>query len=165
MMATMFRFAAFVILAYQIVAAGSTYAQAKTERRFGVDNESENYPQRTAKEALASVVKAIDGRKYEYLLAQLLDPAYVDRRVQEHDGNFRELVKETAERFNADPTILKELKRFASQAEWEEGEDTATARLKDVKGRAVFLKKIDTRWYMENRQKAEPAPKEKEKDK
>jgi hypothetical protein len=163
MMATMFRFAAFVILAAQVVATGSAQGQAKTDRRFGVDYESENYPQKTAKDALASVVKAIDGRKYEYLLAQLLEPAYVDRRVQDHDGNFRELVKETAERFNADPTILKELKRFASEAQWEEGEDTATARLKDVKARAVFLKKIDSRWYMENRQKADAAPKEKDK--
>ena len=161
MMATMTRLTAFVILAALIGAAGVTHAQDKTDRRFGVEYDPENYSQKTAKASLASVVRAIDGRKLDYLLAQLAEPAYIDKRVRDLGGNFRDLVKETANQFNADPTMLKELKRFASEGEWEEGEDTATARLKDVKSRAVFLKKIDNRWYIENRQKAEPKEKDK----
>ena len=159
MMATMARWLAFVTLAAFIAAAGSAHAQEKTERRFGVEYDPDNYSQKTAKEALASVVKAIDGRKFDYLLAQLAEPTYIDKRVQGMDGDFRALVKETADRFNADPTLLKELKRFSNEGEWEEAEDIATAKLKDVKARAVFFKKIDNRWYLENRQKAEPKEK------
>jgi hypothetical protein len=154
-MAKLLRLLALVILAGLIGANGRSHAQAKSDRRFGIDYEPDNYSQKTAKEALASVVRAIDARKVDYLLAQLADPAYVDKRVQDLDGNFRKLVNEMTDRLASDPTTLKELKRFASEGEWEEGEDSATARLKDVKTRAVFFKKIDNRWYFENRQKAE----------
>lgn len=161
MMAKVLRWMGFVVLAGVIAGAGKLHAQAKTERRFGIEYESDTYSQKTAKEALTSVVKAIDARKVDYLLAQLTDPSYVDKRVQDLGGNFRGLVKETTDRLAADPTLIKELKRFASEGEWEEGEDTATARLKDVKTRAVFLKKIENRWYFENRQKAEAKEKDK----
>lgn len=161
MMAKLLRLLALLLLAALIGVSGRTHAQAKTDRRFGIDYEPDNYSQKTAKEALASVVRAIDARKVDYLLAQLADPGYVDKRVQGLGGNFRDLVKEMTERLAADPTMLKELKRFASEGEWEEGEDSATARLKDVKTRAVFFKKIDTRWYFENRQKAEAKEKDK----
>lgn len=140
-------------------------APAKTDRRYNVEYDPDNYSQKTAKEALSSVIKAMDGRKIDYLLAQLADPSFVDKRVQAHGGNFKEFVRQTAERLNSDPTLLRELKRFANEGMWEEADDVTTVRLKDVKARAVFLKKIENRWYLEDRQKPEAKEKEKEKEK
>jgi hypothetical protein len=141
------------------VSAPGVRAQDKGGRRFGVELDAENFPQKTPKECLASVVRAIDGRQIDYLLAQLADPAFVDQRVKTLGGDFRELVKETTERLAMDPTIVKELRRFAAEGMWEEGDDSATVKLKDVKAHTVFLKKIENRWYFENRQKPKEEPK------
>jgi hypothetical protein len=145
----------FVLRGLSDRAAPRAWAQEKPKARFNIDYDADNYPQNSPKACLGSVIKAIDARRIDYLLAQLADPQYVDARVKGLDGNFREMVKETTERLAADPTIVRELRRFLSSGDWEEGEEAASAKLKDVKNRAVFLKKINDRWYFENRQKAE----------
>src|SRR5260370_41009581 len=81
--------------------------------RYGIEADLENYPQAEAKEALASILKVIDKKKIDYLLAQLSDPQWVDNRVQKvHDGKFEELVKETTAKLANDPTEVEELRRF-----------------------------------------------------
>lgn len=132
--------------------AGTTGAQTAA-KRYGVDVNDAVFPQKTAKECLASVVKAIDGKRIDYLLAQLADPQFVDARVKALGGNFEELVKETNAKFAADPAAVKELRRFLKEGEWEEGEESTSVKLKDVKNRSVFFRKMTDRWYMENKQK------------
>ena len=44
--------------------------------RFGVASDFSSYPQATPKEALSSVLKAIDNKRIDYLLAQLSDPLF-----------------------------------------------------------------------------------------
>jgi hypothetical protein len=124
--------------------------------RYGVVLNTRLYPQANPKEALASVVSAMENGRIDYLLAHLSDPAFVENRVKQyHGGNFDDLVRETRAKLASDPGILKELRRFAKEGEWEVGESAATARLKDVKDRQVYLRKIGARWYLENRQKPE----------
>jgi hypothetical protein len=129
-------------------------APDKQPVRYGVEADLEKYPQDAPPRALASVVKAIQGNQIGYLLAQLSDPAFVDKRVQEvHGGKFEEMVRETMKKLADNPAALKELQRFAKEAEWDPVDDTAMAQLKDVKDRRVFMRKIQGRWYLENRQK------------
>jgi hypothetical protein len=51
--------------------------------RYGISGNVEFYPQGTAKEALASTAKAYENKRYEYIVAHLLDPALVDTKVNE----------------------------------------------------------------------------------
>ena len=51
--------------------------------RYGIDPNPTFYPQATPKVVLASVVKAISNRKFEYLAAQLLEPKFVEGRIDE----------------------------------------------------------------------------------
>jgi hypothetical protein len=134
--------------------SGSVTAQKKEDTRYGVAYDPDNFPQGTAKQCLGSVIKAIDKRRIDYLMAQLADPQYVDMRVKQYGGEFRDVVQETTDKVASDPAVLKELRRFLSEGEWEDGDESASVKLKDVKSRAVFLKKIENRWYFENRQKA-----------
>jgi hypothetical protein len=46
----------------------------KSTTRYGIQPNVELYPQSTPKEALGSVLKAIDAGRLPYLLAQLADP-------------------------------------------------------------------------------------------
>jgi hypothetical protein len=134
------------------LAMSGAAAQNTAGSRYNVDPDLDTYPQKTAKECLESVVKAIGGGQIDYLLAQLADPQFVDMRVQSL-GSFKELVRETTTRFAEDPAAVQELRRFLKDGQWEDGEETSVVKLKDVKNRAVFLRKLKDRWYLENRQK------------
>jgi hypothetical protein len=138
-----------------MVASEMLAQQAKEPtKRFGIEADLENYPQAEAKTAFASVLKAIDNKKIDYLLAQLSDPQWVDDRVQKvHGGKFDEMVKETTQLFANEPGVVEELRRFLREGTW--GGDDAEARvsLKDVADRQVFLRKIEARWYLKNEKK------------
>lgn len=129
-------------------------AQEKLGARFGIDPDLDNFPQKTPKETLASIIAAIPMRKIDYLVAQLADPAWVDKRVKEvHGGKFEEMVKETSAKLIDDPETVAQMRRFLKEAEWEDAEDTSSAKLKDTKDR-LFFKKLDGRWFLENRRAA-----------
>jgi hypothetical protein len=49
--------------------------------RYGVTASPEFYPQGTAKEALATAAKLLEKQRYSYLLAHVIDPAFVDGEV------------------------------------------------------------------------------------
>ena len=121
--------------------------------RHGVNPDLETYPQATPKETLASVLKAINAKRMDYLLAQLADPDFVDQSVKTADGKFDDLVQEATAKLSADPTAVKELLRFLKEGEWEASDTAAAAQLKDIKDRRVFMRKIDNRWFLQNQQK------------
>jgi hypothetical protein len=147
------RLVAVLLLVGVCVAPGrGQEAKDKIPNRFGIEAKLEDFPQDTAKKALDSVIKAIEAKKIDYLLAHLADPKFVDARVRLHDNKFDDLVKETTEYLAGDPTVLKDLKRFAKEGEWEEGDSTSVS-LKENKDKRAFLRKIGTRWFLENRQK------------
>jgi hypothetical protein len=129
-------------------------------KRYGIEADLEDYPQAAPKVALESVLKAIDNKKIDYLLAHLADPTWVDDLVKTiHDGKFEGLVKETSDKIAKDPTMIKELRRILKEGEWKEDDAAASACLKDAKDSCVFLRKIEGRWFLEDRKKAEGAGK------
>src|SRR5262245_61113248 len=69
-------------LAWLVLLLCPLAAIAQDTARYGISLDVKTYPQATAKEALASVLKAIDARKIDYLVAQLADPSFVDDRVK-----------------------------------------------------------------------------------
>jgi hypothetical protein len=153
---------------FSLVANLHAQEKDKLAKRYGLVVNATIYPQESPTQALASVVKAIQNGRIDYLLAQLADPEFVDRRVAEYRSDlvgpadartilaFDRLVKETAEHFREDPLLVKELQKFirAEKEAWEVDEDKATGKLKELPGRHVFLKKIQDRWFLENRRRA-----------
>jgi hypothetical protein len=125
-------------------------------RRHGVEADLKSFPQGTPQEALASVLKATDLRRIDYVLAHLADPQFVDRRVKESAGGFAALVRETTGKLVEDPTAVKLLRRFLKEGEWTAGDDAASVRLKDVADRSVTFRKADGRWVMENPYRPKP---------
>ena len=97
--------------------------------------------QTTPKDALGSVLKAVENKRFDYLTAQLADPAFVDDRVQRlYGGRFEQQVEDTQDRLA--PSAAKLLGRFLKDGEWTTEKDAANVRLKDVKDRAVFFKRV-----------------------
>src|SRR5262245_49107319 len=124
--------------------SGTLAAGNSPASRHGVAADLKSYPQSTPKEALASVLKAVETKRIEYLLAQLADPDWVDGR-SEMEG-FQELVRETTAKLA--PPAVKQLRRFLQEGEFETLDAQAVIRLKSVKDRVVRLRKLDNRWYL-----------------
>jgi len=133
-----------------VLLTGAAWADPPTER-YGVAADFKAYPQANPKETLASVVMAADAKRYDYLLAQLADPEWVDARVKAVAGGFKEAVEETANRL--DPPRVKLLRRFLEEGELETLDSTATFRLKNVKDRVVRLHRLNNRWYLRHSNK------------
>jgi hypothetical protein len=153
------RFAGILLLGIcGLVMVSVSWAQQAKQppARYGIEADLDNYPQAEAKTAFASVLKAIDQKKIDYLLAQLSDPQWVDDRVQKvHGGKFQELVKESRGKLASDPTEVDELHRFLREGAWNEGDSDAQVTLKDIPDHQVSLRKIGNRWYLENQKKQE----------
>jgi hypothetical protein len=127
---------------------------AKPTTRYNIEVDLDNYPQATPKDALASVIKAIERKRVEYLLAHLTDPDFVDQRVKDLGGKFPELVREATVKLIDDPEALRKLRRIEKDGEWEMAEGKASAKVKDVREQA-FLRKVGERWFLENRTEPE----------
>jgi hypothetical protein len=148
-------------------AAALQAGKDKTVKHFGIDLNLERYPQNTPKEALASVLKTLDDSRVDYLLAHLADPEFVEAKLKIYRTQlppsvkpearevlaFQRLVKVTTEHFRDDPTRVKELQRFAKDGEWQADDAKASVSLKANPARKVFLKKVQGRWVMEDREK------------
>jgi hypothetical protein len=125
-------------------------AQEAKTARYGVALDVKTFPQATAKEALASVIKAIDEKKFDYLTAQLADPTFIDDRVKRvYGGKFAEQVQDTQSRL--DLPAVKLLKRFLKDGKWTIDKTSAVVQLDDVKDRSVHLVLKDGRWYLQHR--------------
>jgi hypothetical protein len=141
-----FVFAGFCVLFFVAMVP----AQEGKSSRYGIALDVKSYPQSTAKEALASVIKAIDDKKIAYLTAQLADPAFVDDRVKRlYGGKFDEQVQDTQARL--DPSTVKQLKRFLKEGKWTITATSAVVTLEEVKDCCVRLVRKDGRWYLEHR--------------
>jgi len=136
---------------------GCAFAQDAKDKapakRYGVDADLKGYPQATPKETLASVLKAVENKRVDYLLAQLADPDWVDRRVKEHTDGFAALVEDGKSRLIDDPGPGKRLTKFLKDGDWKIDDNMAAVRLKEVDDQAVFFRRVGTRWFLENRKK------------
>lgn len=156
-----------IILAFVILCAAASAQDEgkKSPRRFGFDVDDITFPQKTPKEAMTSIAKALERKKVDYLLAQLADPAYVDYWVDQYKDDFPlgkeegkrllafdRLARETNRYFENDPLIVKDLRAFAKLAEWKEEEGVAIGTVETIPARKVFLKKIGDRWFLKNEQ-------------
>jgi hypothetical protein len=56
--------------------------------RFGIPAKLKVYPQTAAKKALESAVEACEKNDYSYLIAHLLDPAFVELRIADRSKQF-----------------------------------------------------------------------------
>src|SRR5262249_57315735 len=93
-------------------------AETVLPKRYGLELDSKTYPQSTPKEALASLLKAVDARRVDYVLAQLANPDWVDRRVKESGGGFPALVEESTARLVGNHVAVKKPKRSLSPGAW-----------------------------------------------
>jgi hypothetical protein len=148
-----------VVAGFLCVAVALAEPPKDSDTRYGIAPDLKAFPQGTPKQTLASVLEAVQGKRIDYLLAQLADPDFVDRRVKDYGGRFTDLVTETKRKLVDDPGPAKLFGRFLKDGEWEVEETDATVSLKDVQDRTVSFHKADGRWFLKNDYKPAPAKK------
>lgn len=128
-----------------------TVLLARDTKRYGIPLDLKTFPQATPQETLASVIKAIDSKRIDYLVAQLANPTFVDERVKRlYNGNFSEQLADTTARL--DPGTVNLLNRLVKEGEWRTAEDLALLSTRSIANRSVYMKKIGDRWFLENKQ-------------
>jgi hypothetical protein len=133
--------------------AAQAWPDETPAKRFGIEADLKSYPQATPKETLGSLLKAVGNKRVDYVLAQLADPEWVDGRVKQTGGGFAALVEESTARLVDDPAAVKRLEKLHASGEWKIETDAASVRLKDSDIPALFYRKVNGRWYVENRKK------------
>jgi hypothetical protein len=196
-----------LLLAGWLVVSSVVFAQAPADSqsasppsRYGITAATDFYPQADAKQALASVVKAIQNKRYEYLAAHLLDPEFVDAKVAERAAKydaeaekmisakraeqlrnpsssggvdiipttpaefaqrvkqeatklaFDSLIRSMSENLAESPENSQLLAKFLRDGMPTEAGAGATFTLKDLPNKQVYLKKVNDRWYLEDKQ-------------
>jgi hypothetical protein len=174
--------------------------------RYGLAAKLKTYPQETAKKALGSALEAAAKADVAYLVAHLLDPAFVDGRVADRakqfeaaveaeltkqrdfqlknpekvepddrlpvdragfaalvaarsrERAFKQLVRDVEAKLLDDPQALKDLRKLFRDGTVADAADGAKLTHPDVKDRALFFRKADGRYFLENRHEDAPAP-------
>ena len=120
---------------------------AQAENRHGIAADAKTYPQATAKEALASVLRAVKDKRFDYLVAHLAEPDFVDERVKRvYGGKVAEQVADTRARL--DPATVKQLGKFLEDGKWTIDKTSALVQLEGVKDRVVRLVSKGGTWYL-----------------
>jgi len=123
---------------------------ADVPARYGVEADPAKYPQATAKEALASALKAIAAKDFKYLAAHIAEAGFVDGRVKGvYAGKFDEQVSDTESRLDA--LAVKQLARFAKDGKWKEEDASAVVTAEEVPDKCVRLVKKGGRWFLSHR--------------
>lgn len=161
-----FAFTAFFTPDAPVSPSSAQEPESKLAKRFGYEVNLRGFPQNSPQLALQSLVKTLNEDRFDYLLAHLADPAYVDSRVADYRQaflsagepgrtllGFRRLVRETTAYFLNDPVLIKELRLFNKEAEWDVGDEKAVGIHKQLFGRAVHFRRYEDRWFMESKQR------------
>ncbi len=137
------------LLAFLTLLILPNFLPAAPEKRYGLEADLKTYPQGSAKEALASVLKAVADKRFDYLTAHLADPSFVDDRVKRvWGGNFDAQVQDTRARL--DPSTVKLLGKFLKDGEWTTDKTTAIVKLKDMPDKVVRFQEKEGRWFLEH---------------
>lgn len=88
-----------------------------------------------------------------------VDPAGFAAFVQERarERAFREVVRDVRDTLTENPDHVREFRRFARDGVIVDAGDTSSGSLRGATDRQVFFRKDGARWFVEDRQKAEPA--------
>jgi len=127
------RIVLFLLCAYPALASG----QVREEVRFGVRYNEDLYPQLTPRQALNSVLRALEKERYDYFVAFLLDRGLVEEQLRASFPNFEkkaqeQVDRETLRKKGLDPQFIRlRVKELATQASFDNLVRRVRAKLED----------------------------------
>lgn len=91
------------------------------------------------------------------------DAFAVQVNARARDLAFQRVAKDLEQKLSQDPLSVKDMRRILyARSPFNVGNTDATASSDDVKGRVLYFKKVEDRWFLENRSEPEAAAPKKE---
>lgn len=145
--------ALWIFIACAVMAQGQTRLTVMTEEeppvwpeRYGQEVDLRLYPQSTPQQAIESVIEAMKAADITYMLAHLVSPTEVDRKLKGDRDAFRKLaVKATPEKTKA---MVTELQKLLDDGTWTMRRNLCWATIDGT--RDLTLERIGRRWFMHN---------------
>ena len=142
-----------ILVSFATVAEGQTRLAIHSDEeppvwpeRYDQEVDLKLYPQSTPQEAIEAVVKAMKGGDIAYMLAHLVSPTEVDRKLKGDRDAFRKLAtKATPDKTKA---MVVELQTLLEDGTWTMRRNLCWATV-DGK-RDLTLERIGKRWFMHN---------------
>lgn len=130
------------------------YQQESTPKPFqrhGIPKDPTTFKQNTPDQLRQSLLKALNTKRIDYILAHLADPAFVDTSVQNHfEGKFDGMVKESTAKL-VDSPLGVQLKTILQEGDLIIQNNLATITHTHHKNKSIHLRKAGDFWYLENR--------------
>ncbi len=144
---------AWILVTCAAVAQGQTRLTIKSDEeppvwpeRYGQEVDLKLYPQSTPQMAIGSVIQAMKAADITYMLAHLVSPTEVDRKLKGDRDAFRKLaVKATPEKTKA---MVDELEKLLDDGTWTMRRNLCWTTIDGR--RDLTLEKIGRRWFMHN---------------
>src|SRR5262245_48780932 len=151
--------------------------------RFGIAAETEIFTQDSPKQLLASLDKAFNRKRLDYVLAHLLEPGYGDAKlaesyrqkfgrtldddreltIEQRDARAKEalqlFIAEVNSHMASEPKKTLRFFRLLKEGTVEEAGTTAKVSLKDAPTMILTLRQVDGRCYMDNNLEEAAPPK------
>lgn len=113
--------------------------------RYGVKNDLKMFPQDNPRMTLRSIIKAIELKRFDYLLAHLIYPDLI--KIELGSDSFENLVLHTRENFTSGKKNADKLREFLKDGILVYfGRQAAVIRLQD--GSQIQFMEEDDLWYM-----------------
>jgi hypothetical protein len=114
--------------------------------QYGINPDSKRFPQSEPKQAITSVIKAVEAGDVAYLLAHLIWPAEVD---QKFEGNRERLVALASKATPAkNRKLVAAMIRHTTEGTWTISPRTARSHVEGLPD--ITLSRLGNRWFMHN---------------
>jgi hypothetical protein len=89
----------------------------------------------------------------EQLDKRAFSKEFINERIRElaAQENFASLVRRVRKTLDDNPESVKQLRKLAREGDFPDGAESTSVTHKDIKDRALFMRKILGRWYLENK--------------
>ncbi len=114
--------------------------------RYRIVVSEDVYPQAKPREAIYSIIDAIENGNARYVLAHLVSPREVDDRLRHDARAFEELVSMITPKKAA--PMIDQLSAHLNEGNWTIGSRYATSQLDGMPD--LSLERIGNRWFMHN---------------
>jgi len=83
-----------ILLIVSIIVSGvAAQPNAEEKPRFGIAPNTDLYPQTTPKAALESAIKLLENKRYDYFVAQILDPGVLEAKIRDRAERLEAVVE------------------------------------------------------------------------
>ncbi|REJ66232.1 MAG: hypothetical protein DWQ31_15685 [Planctomycetota bacterium] len=139
------------VLVAELVSVSATFAAVPAdgnglEQRYGMLVSEDIYPQATPRETIRSIIDAVENANARYVLAHLVSPRHVDKRLGGDQRAFEKLVSGISP--SKSRQLTARLEKHIARGQWRISSRIASSEVDGAP--RITLERVGKRWFMHN---------------